>query len=108
MDLTLSIGYTNKTFTSRPITPIFENFIIKNAGEQISLPSFAEYKSLSNDFSIKTNDAGDLGTYKLVQKISYKENLDYSVTCMTNLVVSYVTDFKGNFIKDVVMDCIKP
>ena len=102
------IGYTNKTFTISPVTPIFENFIINKAGEQISLPSFAEYKPLSNDFSIKTHDVGDLGTYKFGQKISYKQNLDYSVTCMTNLVVSYVPDFKGDFVKDIVMDCIKP
>jgi hypothetical protein len=50
----------------------------------------------------------DLGAYKFGQKISYKQNLDYSVTCTTDLVVSYVPEFKGEFIKDVIMNCVEP
>ncbi len=74
----------------------------------IFLPGFAEYNKQSNDFSIKTNDVNDLGTYKFGQKISYKQNVDYSVTCTTDLVVSYYADFTGDFIKDVAMNCASP
>lgn len=74
----------------------------------IPLPGFAEYNTQSHDFSIKTNDRNDLGTYKFGQKISYKQNVDYSVTCTTDLVVDYIADFTGDFIKDVIMNCVQP
>jgi hypothetical protein len=41
--LTFSIGYLNKTFTLKPVTALFENFLINKAGELTSLPSFADY-----------------------------------------------------------------